>query len=132
MYEQPFRILDREADMRQAYAEFPRRMGNGIMTELLPTRQAADLRRAVIDYVTTAISLADPSVASALDAFLTDERLRDLPWPLSAHPSAFRRRRGAAAARELVPSLPEWFEPYAHQAAAFARLSTSPRRRRAG
>ena len=26
VYEQPFRILDREADMRQAYAEFTRRM----------------------------------------------------------------------------------------------------------
>lgn len=26
VYEQPFRILDREADMRQAYAEFQRRM----------------------------------------------------------------------------------------------------------
>ena len=43
------------------------------MTELLPTRQAADLRRAITDYVTTAISLADPSVATALDAFLEDE-----------------------------------------------------------
>lgn len=28
VYEQPFRILDREADMRRAYAEFQRRMGN--------------------------------------------------------------------------------------------------------
>ena len=27
VYEQPFRILDREADMRRAYAEFQRRMG---------------------------------------------------------------------------------------------------------
>lgn len=28
VYEQPFRILDREADMRRAYAEFQRRMGD--------------------------------------------------------------------------------------------------------
>lgn len=96
------------------------------MTELLPTRQAADLRRAVIDYVTTAISLADPSVASALDAFLTDERSGIFLGPYLRTRLPFAGGSDAAAARELVPSLPEWFEPYAHQAAAFSRLTTSP------
>ena len=96
------------------------------MTELLPTRQAADLRRAVIDYVTTAISLADPSVASALDAFLTDEHSGIFLGPYLRTRLPFAGGSDAAAARELVPSLPEWFEPYAHQAAAFSRLTTSP------
>src|SRR5699024_10956771 len=100
--------------------------GERIMTELLPTRQAADLRRAVIDYVTTAISLADPSVASALDAFLTDERSGIFLGPYLRTRLPFAGGSDAAAARELVPSLPEWFEPYAHQAAAFSRLTTSP------
>ena len=96
------------------------------MTELLPTRQAADLRRAVIDYVTTAISLADPSVASALDAFLTDERSGIFLGPYLRTRLPFAGGSDAETARELVPSLPEWFEPYAHQAAAFSRLTTSP------
>lgn len=96
------------------------------MTELLPTRQAADLRRAVIDYVTTAISLADPSVASALDAFLTDERSGIFLGPYLRTRLPFAGGSDAAAARELVASLPEWFEPYAHQAAAFSRLTTNP------
>ncbi|MBB5832516.1 DEAD/DEAH box helicase [Brachybacterium aquaticum] len=96
------------------------------MTELLPTRQAADLRRAVIDYVTTAISLADPSVASALDAFLTDEDSGIFLGPYLRTRLPFAGGSDVAAARELVPSLPEWFEPYAHQAAAFSRLTTSP------
>lgn len=96
------------------------------MTELLPTRQASDLRRAVIDYVTTAISLADPSVASALDAFLTDERSGIFLGPYLRTRLPFAGGSDAAAARELVPSLPGGFEPYAHQAAAFSRLTTSP------
>ena len=95
------------------------------MTELLPTRQAADLRRAVIDYVTTAISLADPSVASALDAFLTEERSGIFLGPYLRTRLPFAGGSDAAAARELVPSLPDGFEPYAHQAAAFSRLTTT-------
>src|SRR5699024_9369737 len=100
--------------------------GERNMTELLPTRQASDLRRGVIDYVTTAISLADPSVASALDAFLTDEDSGIFLGPYLRTRLPFAGGSDVAAARELVPSLPEWFEPYAHQAAAFSRLTTSP------
>ena len=96
------------------------------MTELLPTRQASDLRRAVIDYVTTAISLADPSVASALDAFLTDERSGIFLGPYLRTRLPFAGGSDPAAARDLVPSLPDWFEPYAHQATAFSRLTTTP------
>jgi hypothetical protein len=77
------------------------------MTELLPTRQAADLRRAVIDYVTTAISLADPSVASALDAFLTEERSGIFLGPYLRTRLPFAGGNDGAAARELVPSLPD-------------------------
>ena len=33
VYEQPFRILDREADMRTAYAEFQRRLGSHTQEE---------------------------------------------------------------------------------------------------
>ena len=96
------------------------------MAELLPTRQAADLRRAVTDYVTTAISLADPSVDSALDAFLTDADSGIFLGPYLRTRLPFAASSGGVSAHELLPSLPEWFQPYAHQAAAFERLTTMP------
>src|SRR5690625_725695 len=94
------------------------------MTELLPTRQAADLRRAITDYVSTAISLADPSVATALDAFLEDEENGIFLGPYLRTRLPFAGGAGEDAARRLVPSLPEGFVPYAHQSQAFARLTT--------
>lgn len=96
------------------------------MTELLPTRQAADLRRAITDYVTTAISLADPSVASALDAFLEDRDSGIFQGPYIRTRLPFAAGADAEAARALVPTLPEGWAPYAHQAQAFARLTTLP------
>jgi ATP-dependent helicase YprA (DUF1998 family) len=96
------------------------------MTELLPTRQAADLRRAITDYVTTAISLADPSVARALDAFLTDEQAGIFLGPYVRTRLPFAGSTDQQQARSAVPSLPDWFVPYAHQARAFTRLSTVP------
>ena len=42
IYELPFVTLDREADMRQAYAEFERRLAERVMSELLPTVQARE------------------------------------------------------------------------------------------
>ncbi|MGO2314024.1 MAG: DEAD/DEAH box helicase, partial [Brachybacterium tyrofermentans] len=96
------------------------------MTELLPTRQAADLRRAITDYVTTAISLADPSVATALDAFLEDEDAGIFLGPYLRTRLPFAAAAGEEEARRLVSSLPAGFTPYAHQAQAFARLTTVP------
>ena len=97
------------------------------MTELLPTRQAADLRRAITDYVTTAISLADPSVATALDAFLEDENAGIFLGPYLRTRLPFAASAGEDEVRRLVPSLPAGFTPYAHQAQAFARLTGCPR-----
>ena len=54
-YELPFGTLDREADMRTAYAEFERRLAaedeGRLMAELLPTLMADDLRRGLVDYL---------------------------------------------------------------------------------
>ncbi|MGO1200338.1 MAG: DEAD/DEAH box helicase, partial [Dermabacteraceae bacterium] len=96
------------------------------MTELLPTRQAMDLRRAITDYVSTAIALADPSVATALDAFLEDEDSGIFLGPYLRTRLPFAGGTGEEAARQHVPSLPEGFVPYAHQAKAFGRLTTVP------
>src|SRR5699024_1336500 len=100
--------------------------GGERMTELLPTRQAADLRRAITDYVSTAISLAEPSVATALDAFLEDEDSGIFLGPYLRTRLPFAAGAGEEAARHLVPSLPEGFTLYGHQAQAFSRLTTVP------
>ena len=44
------------------------------MTELLPTRQASDLRRAITDYITTAISYPNgaPHIGHAYEVITTD------------------------------------------------------------
>ena len=96
------------------------------MTELLPTRQAADLRRAITDYITTAISLADPSVDSALDAFLGDPGSGIFLGPYLRTRLPFAPARGEHSTEELLPNLHATFPPYAHQAAAYRRLTTNP------
>lgn len=94
------------------------------MSELLPALQANDLRRAITDYVTTAIALTEPSVEQALSAFLEHDTAGIFDGPY------VRTRLPFVKAEEPpVPplsTLPAWFTPYAHQAAAFARLSTNP------
>ena len=96
------------------------------MTELLPTRQASDLRRAITDYITTAISLADPSVDSALDAFLGDPGSGIFLGPYLRTRLPFAPARGEHSTEELLPNLHATFPPYAHQAAAYRRLTTNP------
>ena len=52
--------LDREADMRAAYAEFERRLAGALVAELLPTVAGRDdLRQGLLDYLTTTFALAD-------------------------------------------------------------------------
>ncbi|MEO2096612.1 MAG: DEAD/DEAH box helicase [Brachybacterium sp.] len=96
------------------------------MTELLPTRQASDLRRAITDYITTAISLADPSVDSALDAFLGDPDSGIFLGPYLRTRLPFAPAQGDLPVEELLPNLHPTFPPYAHQAAAYRRLTTNP------
>ncbi|MFC3404534.1 DEAD/DEAH box helicase [Brachybacterium conglomeratum] len=96
------------------------------MSELLPTRQAWDLRRAITEYVTTAVSLSDPAVDAALQEFLTRDDRGIFLGPYIRTRLPFT---GDTAGTDSVPpldGLPDWFTPYAHQAAAFRRLSTNP------
>ncbi|MGP5008397.1 DEAD/DEAH box helicase [Brachybacterium tyrofermentans] len=96
------------------------------MSELLPTRQAWDLRRAITEYVTTAVSLSDPAVDAALQEFLTRDDRGIFLGPYLRTRLPFT---GDTAGTDSVPpldGLPDWFTPYAHQAAAFRRLSTNP------
>ena len=96
------------------------------MSELLPTRQAATLQTALLDYLTTTFALADADAQSALAAFLEHDHEGIFKGPY------VRTRLPFAPASDgwatMLDALPPGFMPYGHQAAAFERLSSRDRR----
>jgi hypothetical protein len=90
------------------------------MSELLPSTQALDVRRGLLDYLTTTFALADADAQEALRAFLDDPVDGMFKGPYLRLRTPFR------------PADPGWqqhvgwdvgFTPYGHQAQAFARLT---------
>lgn len=96
------------------------------MSELLPTRQAATLQTAIMDYLTTTFALADADARSALTAFLEHEAdgIFKGPYVRTRLPFA----PAPAGWHTALDLLPAGFVPYGHQAAAFGRLSSRSRR----
>ncbi|MGY1763049.1 DEAD/DEAH box helicase [Geodermatophilus sp. SYSU D00779] len=92
------------------------------MTSLLPSLQAADLRRALIDYLGTTFALADDEVRIALEDFLTDPQEGIFRGPYVRLRLPFRPADEDWAAP--LEWFPEGFAPYRHQAVAFSRLSS--------
>ena len=91
------------------------------MSELLPTVQAGNVRRALVDYLTTTFALSDDDAKDGLDRFLKDPVDGMFKGPYVRLRLPFRPAE--AGWRDAL----EWFEgfpPYGHQAAAFARLSS--------
>ena len=91
------------------------------MTELLPTLMAGDLRRGLVDYLTTTFALADPEAAQALSEFLDDPQDGMFKGPYVRLRLPFR-----PADDNWRDSL-SWdpgLTPYGHQAAAYERLTT--------
>ena len=91
------------------------------MAELLPTLMAGDLRRGLVDYLTTTFALADPEAAQALSEFLEDPQDGIFKGPYVRLRLPFR------------PADDSWRDslgwdpgltPYGHQAAAYERLTT--------
>jgi len=99
------------------------------VSELLPTTQAESVRRGLLDYLVTTFALTDSDARDALDAFLSNPESGMFKGPY------VRLRLPFRPAGEGWRDALEWYEgfpPYGHQAAAFARLSSSVggRRRR--
>ncbi len=95
------------------------------MAELLPTQQARQLSRALVDYLATTFALTDPDAQRALEEFLHDEAdgiFTGPPYVRLKLPFA----HAADGWQHALEWLPTGFEPYAHQAAAFARLTSHP------
>lgn len=90
------------------------------MTELLPTRQASDLRHGLLDYLATTFALADSDAEGALRDFLVDveDGIFKGPYIRTRLPFTPAASRSGTA----LEGLPADFVPYSHQAAAFARL----------
>ncbi|MDN3495284.1 DEAD/DEAH box helicase [Planococcus sp. APC 4015] len=92
------------------------------MSELLPSRQAAQIRSGLVDYLTTTFALSDEEAQRALRGFLDDPENGIFRGPYVRARVPFR-----AADDGWRDSL-GWYEghtPYGHQAGAFRRLSSA-------
>lgn len=92
------------------------------MSELLPSRQAAEIRSGLVDYLTTTFALSDEEARSALRAFLDDPDNGIFRGPYVRARVPFR-----AADNGWRDAL-GWYEghtPYGHQAEAFGRLGSA-------
>lgn len=87
-----------------------------------PTLAAQALRETTVEYLTTTFALAEPATQEALTDFLTDPADGLFRGPY------LRIRRPFRAAEDGWQQHLDWykddFRPYAHQAEAFARLTT--------
>ncbi|MFJ6981812.1 MULTISPECIES: DEAD/DEAH box helicase [unclassified Streptomyces] len=87
-----------------------------------PTLAAQALRDTTVEYLTTTFALAEPDTQEALTAFLTDPADGLFRGPYH------RIRRPFRAAQDGWQRHLDWYKgdfwPYAHQAEAFARLTT--------
>ncbi|MFL0577285.1 DEAD/DEAH box helicase [Brevibacterium luteolum] len=88
---------------------------------LLPTFQAASIRRSLSEYLTTTFSLADRAAQQALDDFLTDPSSGIFTGPFVRTRTPFEPVADAQNALDIVPGK---YRPYGHQAEAFRRLSS--------
>jgi ATP-dependent helicase YprA (DUF1998 family) len=95
------------------------------MGELLPTIQASEIRRGLLDYLTTTFALADPDAQLSLAEFLSDRENGIFKGPYLRLRLPFR----PAAAGQGALDWDAGFTPYGHQAAAFARLSSADKPR---
>lgn len=91
------------------------------MTELLPSLQAEEIRRGLVDYLTTTFALADAEPRRALGEFLQHPNEGIFKGPY------VRLRAPFQAAKDGWQDHLDWvppFGPYRHQAVAYARLTT--------
>jgi ATP-dependent helicase YprA (DUF1998 family) len=92
------------------------------VTSLLPSLQAADLRRALADYLSTTFALTDDDVRAALETFLSSADGGIFRGPYVRLRLPFRPADGTWPV--ALNWHPDGFTPYGHQARAFERLSS--------
>ena len=87
-----------------------------------PTLAAEDLRRGIVQYLTTTFALGDAPTRDALEDFFTDPDTGLFRGPYLRIRTPFRKAEKGW--REGLEWAPTGFTPYRHQARAFERLST--------
>lgn len=95
------------------------------MSSLIPTHAAEHILEGLSEYLATSFSLAEQTTANSLKDFLTD------PETGMFHGPYVRTRLPYAPATswdDTLDWLPEGFQPYRHQAQAFARLASKNKR----
>ncbi|GAA3571385.1 DEAD/DEAH box helicase [Microlunatus spumicola] len=94
--------------------------GSTVEMPLLPTVQAEDLQRALVDYLRTTFALADVDAQVALEDFLRHDADGIFKGPYVRLRLPFRPANDGW--ETLLDWMPEGFMPYGHQADAFRRL----------
>ncbi|GAB2895648.1 DEAD/DEAH box helicase [Neomicrococcus lactis] len=92
------------------------------MAELLPTQQARNLVEGLRDYLTTTFALSDVKAQRALGEFLTHPENGMFKGPYVRLRLPFEP--ASDGWRQSLDFTPHGFNPYGHQAKAFARLSS--------
>ncbi|WP_269928805.1 DEAD/DEAH box helicase [Kocuria massiliensis] len=92
------------------------------MSELLPTIQAEALKKALVQYTSTAVRFSEKHVENSFADFLKDRTHGIFKGPYVRTRLPFR----SVNRKPVLDILPDWFSPYSHQAEAFERLGTSP------
>ncbi|QNE74328.1 DEAD/DEAH box helicase [Streptomyces finlayi] len=87
-----------------------------------PTLAAQTLRDTTVEYLTTTFALAEPDTQEALEDFLTDPADGLFRGPYLRIRRPFRP--AADGWQERLDWYPDAFQPYAHQAESFVRLSS--------
>jgi replicative superfamily II helicase len=87
-----------------------------------PTLAADELRRNIIQYLTTTFALDDDATRDALERFFTDPVNGIFRGPYLRIRAPFRQAESGW--RKYLEWVPARFNPYRHQAEAFKRLST--------
>ena len=89
---------------------------------MIPSLVAGEVRDAILEYLTTAFALADDDARRALSVLLTDPHRGIFRGPYLQARTPYQQVHDTW--QSPLGWLPEGLTPYAHQASAFARLSS--------
>ncbi|MCP9491611.1 MAG: DEAD/DEAH box helicase [Solirubrobacteraceae bacterium MAG38_C4-C5] len=94
---------------------------------MIPSLAAAELREAIVEYLSTTFAIGDEETREALTAFLTDEADGIFRGPFLRVRTPYKRVDAAWAQSSPLDWMAHGFEPFAHQARAFERLGARDR-----
>jgi ATP-dependent helicase YprA (DUF1998 family) len=90
---------------------------------VIPSLAAAELRGAIIEYLSTTFAIGDDETRDALTTFLTDEADGIFRGPFLRVRTPYKRVEAAWEQASPLDWMADGFRPFVHQAQAFERLS---------